>query len=271
MSETDPDAGGADDPAGGGGEWTPPESLPEDFRGADAAESLEKLLGGFTAERERVNGLRDKLSKLPAVPKDPGEYAFEPTDKTKPFFGDAQAPFVDLAKKAAHAAGVPGDAFGQFVNGFYEAAADEGLIPKPFDAAAEVKGYMDASGMDRDAATKQLEANDTFAKGLAAQLTKGMPEAVRPAAEAHLAYLTESHAGNLVLEALARRFNEGGIRIAGEPENQGALTQAEVDKLTADPRIDPQNRDHADPDKRFDPELRKRYDAFYDAKAKAKR
>lgn len=271
----DPGKGGGGDPAapgaaGASGEWTPPESLPEDFRGADPAESLEKLLGGYTAERDRANGLRDKLSKLPAVPKEPGEYAFEPTDKTKPFFGDEQAPFLDLAKQAAHAAGVPGEAFGQFVNGFYEAAADQGLVPEPFSPEKEIKGYMEASGLDRETAAKQLEANDTFAKGLAAQITKSMPEGVRPAVEAHLTYLTETQAGNLIIEALAKRFNEGGIRIAGEANVHGELTEAEAKKLTADPRIDPANREHPDPEKRFDPELRKRYDAFYEKRARAK-
>ena len=41
------------------------------------------------------------------------------------------------------------------------------------------------------------------------------------------------------------------------------MTAEDLKKLDGDPRIDPRNRDHQDPAKRFDESLRKQYDEAY--------
>ncbi|WFE91738.1 hypothetical protein K1718_10365 [Roseibium porphyridii] len=78
--------------------------------------------------------------------------------------------------------------------------------------------------------------------------------------QALLVSLTDTAAGYFLLQGLSGRLNENGIRVSGEGGSQGQLTDDDVKKLHADPRIDPRNRSHPDPDKRYDPELRKRYD-----------
>ncbi len=75
--------------------------------------------------------------------------------------------------------------------------------------------------------------------------------------------LTNTAAGNFLLQGLSGRLQENGIRISGEGGQQGALTKDDLKKLDSDPRIDPRNREHPDRDKRYDEDLRRRYDAAY--------
>lgn len=45
--------------------------------------------------------------------------------------------------------------------------------------------------------------------------------------------------------------------------DDGALTKEDLEKLDKDPRIDPNNENHANPKQRYDPHLRKEYDDAY--------
>lgn len=244
----------------GGDAWTPPEGIPADYIGTTADETLSKLLPAFTDVNTRFEGMRTKLAQMPTRPDDPSAYSFEPDDKLKPWFGELDKnPAWEHARKAAFEAGMSADQLQKFIGGTYGPMADAGMLSKPFDPAAEVSSFMKASGMDANAATQALKNSEAFATGLASQL-KGVPESMKPEVDALLVSMTDTAAGNFLLQALSGRLNENGIRVGGEGGNQGELTDEDVKRLHTDPRIDPRNRSHPDPDKRYDPELRARYD-----------
>ena len=253
-------AGGGGGTGEGADAWSAPEGIPAEFVGSTADETLSKLLPAFNDVSTRAEGLRTKVAQMPTRPDTADAYTFEADDKLKPWFGDLDKnPAWQHARKSAFEAGMSQDQVQKFISGVYGPMADAGLLALPFDAASEVKSFMSASGMDRTAATSALQANETFANGLSAQL-KGVPESVKADVDALLVSMTDTAAGNFLLQALSGRLAENGIRVSGEGGDNGPLTDEDVKKLHRDPRIDPRNRNHSDPDKRYDEELRKRYD-----------
>ncbi|WP_281928499.1 hypothetical protein [Roseibium album] len=252
--------GGAGGGTGEGDTWSPPEGIPADYVGTTADETLAKLLPAYTDANTRMTGLRDKLAKMPAAPETADAYTLDPGEKLAPFFGDLKDnPAWNHARQAAHKHGMSQDQLQGFISDVYGPMFDQGLLPTPYDAAAEVKSFMTASGLDRTATTSALQANEAFATGLSKQL-KDVPEAMKTEVEAQLVSLTDTASGNFLLQALSGRLSENGINVGGEGGNSGALTAEDVKALHSDPRIDPRNRNHSDPDKRYDEELRKRYD-----------
>ncbi|HCJ71018.1 hypothetical protein [Agrobacterium pusense] len=251
---------------GGGNEsgaWSPPQGLPSEFAGASADETLGKLLGGYTDLNTRFGGMREKLSKMPSAPEKPDMYSFEPGDNLKPFFGDlAKDPAFASARTAAHKHGLSQEQFAGFISDVYSPLVEQGVLSAPFDPAGELKTFSSATGLDNKGTQEALVANETFAKGLSAQL-KDVPEALKNDVNGMLMALTDTAAGNVLLRALSGRLAENGIRISGDGGPQGALTADDLKKLDTDPRIDPRNRDHKDPNQRFDESLRKQYDEAY--------
>lgn len=251
---------------GGGNEsgaWSPPQGLPSEFAGASADETLGKLLGGYTDLNTRFGGMREKLSKMPSAPEKPEMYSFEPGDNLKPFFGDlAKDPAFASARTAAHKHGLSQEQFAGFISDVYSPLVEQGVLSSPFDPAGELKTFSSATGLDVKGTQEALVANETFAKGLSAQL-KDVPEALKNDVNGILMALTDTAAGNVLLRALSGRLGENGIRISGDGGQQGALTADDLKKLDTDPRIDPRNRDHKDPNQRFDESLRKQYDEAY--------
>lgn len=246
-------------PTGGGdGGWKPPAGLPEAFSGSTADEVLGKLLGGYSDLNTRAEGLRTELARRPKAPDKPESYTFKPSEKLAPYFGEGNKS-LDFVRQAAHKHGIPDTAFGPMLEDIYGPMVDAGLIPPPFNPQKEIDGFSKATGLDRQGVAGALNENLTFAKGLVEQL-KGVPEASRQGVTAALLALTDTADGNVLIRALAGRLNEAGIRVAGDPASTGGYSEADLQKLTADPRIDPRNRDHADPDKRYDPQLREQYD-----------
>lgn len=257
-----PDGGGNGGGEGGGG-WTAPEGLPEQYRGTSADETLGKLLGGFNEVNTRAEGLRSKLAGLPKAPEKPELYEYSPSDRLKSYFGDlAKNPVFEQARVAFHKHGVPQQAFAGVIEDLYGPLAEKGLLPAPFDPATELKTFASETGLDRAGAQKALTDAAAFAEGLTAQL-KDVPEKLKPEVEALMLGLTDTAAGNVLLRALSGRLAENGIRIGGEGNSNGAITAEDLKKLDADPRIDPANRNHPDINKRFDEDLRKRYDEAY--------
>lgn len=256
---------GGDGGAGGGGGsgFNLPQGFPDAYKGATAEETLGKLWGGFSEVNTRAEGLRTKLAGMPKAPEKPDSYVYEPSDRLKPFFGDmAKDPILPLARNAFHKHGIPQEAFSGIIEEIYGPAVEAGLIQAPFDPKAEISTFMKETGMDAVGATKALTDADAFAKGLFGQL-KDVPEGLKADVEAQLLGLTDTAAGNVLLRALSGRLAENGIRIGGESTAMGELTAEDLKKLDADPRIDPQNRNHSDPAKRFDEDLRRKYDAAY--------
>jgi hypothetical protein len=255
-------AGGAG--GGEGTEFTPPEGLPPEFVGADAGETLGKLFNGFTEVSTRHDGLRDKLAKVPAAAKSADEFQFTPSEKAAPFFNDtADNPVLDIARKAALENGIPTAAFEPFINGIYEAAGDAGLLVAPYNPAGEIESFMKGFELDEAGAQAAMVETDAFAKGLVGQL-EGIPEALKEEAGQIFEGLTDTAAGNALLKSLSARLSASGFKVAGDATSQsGELTKEELHRLDSDPRIDTMNEHHSDKEKRFDPELRKIYDAAY--------
>jgi hypothetical protein len=254
-------AGGAG--AGDAGGFTLPDGVPEQFRGATPGETFGKLLAGFNETNQRFIGLRDKLATMPKAPDSPDKYSYTPSEKIAPYLGDlSKDPAFAAARNAFHKHGISNEAFSGIIEDLYGPLIEGGNIARPFDPAGELKNFMELGSMDRTAAAQALTNSEAFAKGLTAQL-KDVPEKIKPEVDALLMSMTDTAAGNFLLRAISGRLAETGIRIGGESSLQGELTEGDLKKLDADPRIDPQNREHPDPTKRFDEELRKRYDAAY--------
>lgn len=248
---------------GGGDGWSAPQGLPSEFAGANADETLGKLIGGYTDLNTRFGGMRDKLSKMPAAPEKADMYAFEPGDNLKPFFGDLSSdPVFGSARNAAHKHGLSQEQFSGFISDVYSPLVEQGLLSAPFDPGAELKSFQSATGLDTRATQEALVATETFAKGLSSQL-KDVPEGLKNDVNAMLLGMTDTAAGNVLLRALSGRLSENGIRVEGQGGGEGALTAEDLKKLDSDPRIDPRNRDHNDPQQRYDESLRKRYDEAY--------
>lgn len=255
--------GAGGDGGGGAGGWTPPQGLPSEFSGSNADEVLGKLLGGYTQLNTRAEGLRTQLAQRPAAPEKADLYTFDPADKLKPYFGDlSNNPLFGHARNAAHKHGMSQEQFAGFISETYGPMVDAGLLPAPFDPSNELKSFMTATGLDQKATQETLTANETFAKGFVSQL-KGIPDGLKADVEATLLGLTDTAVGNVLLQAMSGRLSESGIRVSGEGGGLGELTADDLKKLDSDPRIDPRNRDHKDPAQRYDPELRKKYDAGY--------
>ena len=254
-------AGGAGG-AGGAAAWTPPKDLaiPGDFLGATAEETLGKMVKGYGELNTRAEGLRTQLAGKPGAPEKPESYTFKPADEVAKYFGDVEKhPAMAVARTAAHKHGLSQTQYEGFINDVYGELAKNGGLAEPYDAMAEVKGYAEASGLDAKTVSQHFSENDMFAKGLIAQLTD-LPPKLAQQAQAELTALTDTAGGNALIRALASRLAESGIRIAGEGHNaNGPLSDADLDKLTADPRIDPRNENHKDPAQRYDPNLRQRY------------
>lgn len=249
---------------GSGDTWQPPQGLPADFVGKDANETISKLFAGYTELDGRAAGLREKISKLPAAPKTPDEYTFAPEGDLKNYFGDvANDPLLKSSRIAAHKLGMSNEQFSGFITEAISPLVKEGILPAPYDPAKEIETFSTANGYDKKRAAEVLAANETFANGLGEQLTSAVPEAMRPQVKAAIVALTDTAAGMQLLSALSARFNDIGIKVGGEQSGNGAITDADLKKLDGDPRIDPANRNHTDPNRRFDPDLRKRYDEAY--------
>jgi hypothetical protein len=256
--------GGSGDGGGSGSAWSAPQGLPAEFAGASADETLGKLLGGYTDLNTRFGGMREKLSKMPSAPEKADLYSFEPGDNLKPYFGSdlAKDPTFSAARVAAHKHGLSQEQFSGFISDVYSPLVEQGVLAKPFDPAGEIKSFQTATGMDAKMTQEALVATETFAKGLTAQL-KDVPEAIKGDVDAMLLSMTDTAAGNILLRALTGRLGESGIRIGGEGGGTGQLTADDLKKLDSDPRIDPRNEGHKDPNQRYDASLRKQYDDAY--------
>lgn len=255
-------AGGGAGGAGGAGEWKAPEGMPVDLVGKDAAETLGKVWASHGALSTRADGLRTELAQRPGPGKSADEYVFAPDEALKPFFPDvAKDPILPFAREAFHKAGVPTAAFQPIISEIYNKAIAAGVLQAPYSPAAEIQSFMEKSGVsDKAMAQQQLGEAEQFATGLAKQLQ--VPKGMEKDAEAVLVALTDTAAGNIVLRSLMARLKTSGINIPldSQAAGGGALTAAEARALGSDPRIDPRNRDKQDPNVRFDPALRQRYD-----------
>lgn len=228
--------------------------------GSSAEDTLGKVLGGYSALNTRAEGLRTQLAAKPSAPDKPEAYTFKPADTIANYFPDADKnPGIAAARAAAHKHGLSQSQFEGMINDVYGNLAQNGGLAAPYDPKAEVSNYAKVGGFDAATVSQHFQENVAFTNGLIAQLTD-LPPALAKDAQAELAALTDTAAGNALLRSLAARMASGGIRIAGQGGNQGgALSDTDLDRLTADPRIDPNNESHKDPAQRFDKTLYEQY------------
>ena len=158
------------------GEWFP-KGLDEKFKGKDAGETLTNLAKHIAEQ-----------PKAPAAAKD---YQFKPADTIAQFFGsEVDNKVLDVARGAAHELGLTQGQFDGFINKFYGAAIEKGMIAKPVDVMGEFTalGGKDGTpaeigvrGQQRVLAVRDslvgLETAGVLAKGEAALLTSAMTRA----------------------------------------------------------------------------------------------
>jgi hypothetical protein len=210
----------------------------------------------------RADGLRTELAQRPGPGKSPDEYAFQPDEALKPFFPDvAKDPILPFAREAFHKAGVPTAAFQPIISEIYSKAIAAGVLQAPYNPATELQSFMELNGVaDKAAAQTQLVEAEQFANGLVKQLQ--LPKGSEKDVAAALTALTDTAAGNIALRAIRARLSSSGINIPleGGSSNNGPMSDDEFKQIGSDPRIDPRNEGHKDPNQRFDPALRKRWD-----------
>lgn len=234
--------------------WSMPEGFPERLK-ADSAEAFyANLAADWKAQHQ-------KLSALPAAPKDVADYRFEPSEKAKPFVGDlATDPVYQAAQKAALNAGISADAFAKFMGGVYDGMVDGKLLAAPRDAQAERLDFLGktGSGMSEDqaiAAIKpEIDRLSLFVDGFAQ--TNTLPDG----AKAELGYLLNSANGLRALDALSKALKAGGVQIGGNPVGEGGMTRAQLKTMQADPRND---RNSAQYDPAFAKDVQAKYRQFF--------
>jgi hypothetical protein len=251
----DPTQGGRTEPIGGadgqGAQLHKPDGIPDHVLGQSDQETIDKL---FTAYK----GARDELAKgKPAIPK-AGEYKFEWSDAVKGAGGIASD---DEAVKAfAEIANEHGYTQQQIdaIPKFFDKLVEKGVIEKPFDSArmledlapAEFRGTPEqrqAKGGER------LNQAEAFIGQLTAE--QGFSDAMKQ----ELRLLTTSVEGVRVVEAFMRSGMNASVS-AGAGGRQTAVTKADLQARTADPRNDAFGSKF-DPD--FAEETRKMFKQLY--------
>lgn len=129
-------------PADGAGaaDWFP-KDLDAKFKGKDAAET--------------VANLAKHLGEMPKPPAEAKAYAWEASDKLKPYLGDKNdSKVVDAFRDVALKHGLHQGQFAGVINDFYGSLIEQGLIEAPVDLAGE---FAKLGGTMGDTKTK-LEA-----------------------------------------------------------------------------------------------------------------
>lgn len=239
--------GGADQGAGGGAQLYRPQGLPDHLAGASDQETIDKIFGAY-------NPLREDLAKRGTVPKDPKEYSFEPSDRLKPFFDNADDPVMNQFRQAAHKVGIPSSQFGALLEETFGPLVESGVLGPTYDPQAEL-GQLgkliqapDGPEGKRAIAAAATEASG-FAEGLVGHLKLG------DESKGALLALADTASGIVALRAIKGLLGERGIQLGGAPAGQG-WSKEKLKEMDSDERIDPFSP-------KFDKNLRAEYDATY--------
>lgn len=207
--------------------------VPDGMKGKSWEEASAKLYEGYKSTR-------DQLSQL-APPKEPKDYGFTADPKIAPFFKSGDDPLMNVARETAHKLGISDKHFGAFLNGVFTAGVDKGIIPPPFNPAAEIEaiGKMVApgkSGADlKTAVEAALQEASAFAPAFA--------DAAKfsPAAKSLLVSLADEAGGIELIRFLKDKSGEFGVKLGGEGQNAGGYSKADYDRDVADPRYSPRS------------------------------
>ena len=210
--------------------WTPPATLPAHLAGADAASTVEKLLGAYLPARE-------ELGRMPKAPDKADAYALT---LEGPLAGYSDSlkndPIMPEARKLAHEAGMSQAQYQKFVAGFINIMHDKGAFaPMPSDAKI-AEGLIDATlqGPQRaealTASAKRLTDTRAWVDGLKDD-TSGFSAHER----AELGMMVNSPGGVSLVERLMKSAKADTVNPGGRPD-PAANSQAEYEKRLQDPR-----------------------------------
>jgi hypothetical protein len=226
-------AGGA---AEGSGGWKAPDFLPEHLRGADPLETLSKTASDWKA-------MRDRVASMPTPGKAEADYVFKPGEKAAPFLGNlANDPAVAVAQKAALAAKLSPQQFGEFTTAFYDMLAESGTLAKPYSAAEEVAKLAGPehrfSTLEQQQAAIAPMLNEAFEFVQGLRRTNVLDDGAR---DALLRQLDTADGARLV-SSLAKAFSAQGARglaLGGQAQPAGGgVSKDGLRAAMRDPRFD---------------------------------
>jgi hypothetical protein len=166
----------------GEGDYKAPDYLPEHLRGKDNDETMKKLHEAYAGARKTLSKGNNKIEGT--LPEKPEDYTFEDTGKEgepdKVFAelsSEASKPMVDMARRAAHKAGIPDKAFAGFMRDFVAGAGESGLPigmddgeAQEISSAAEMEKLTELVGSGTEASTI-VNTNQTYIEKLVARGT----------------------------------------------------------------------------------------------------
>lgn len=233
-----PGGGGAlDGSAAAASAWKAPDFLPEHLRDADVAKTFDKVAADWKS-------LRDRVAAIPPAAKSAEEFAWDPSDKVKPFIaGDIKAdPMFKFAQEAALKAGMPAATFTAFVGGLYDAMADAKALPAPYNPEAERDALIGES-----ARLMTAEQKDERIRPMLAPLVGFLDGLLRTNAidkdgYARLGGLLDTAAGVRALTRIVGLATTTNPGLSGGGQGGGrAATHGELKARLADPRNQPGN------------------------------
>lgn len=224
----------------GGSALYRPDGLDEAFHGESDQETIDKLMAG----------IKDAHPDMPA---DISGYEFQPDDELKDYFGNKDDPLLNSAKTAALNNGIDPAKFGKFLNETFKDPVVKGMIAPAYDPKREMDSLASMLGGDAKGAEKAINDAEAVAANIAQSLN--LPDS----ASAFFEGMAETASGVMVIRAVQKLAGEKGIPLGGNGNgNGGQMSKEQLEKLGADPRINPQSS-------KYDPELRKKYDAGWQA------
>jgi hypothetical protein len=222
-------AGQAAGSEGGAAAAWRPDGLPDHLAGKDERETIEKLWNAQKA-------YRDGQAKFEPPPADPNGYAFEWSDKVKPYAADfGEDAFFKGVREDALKAGLGNKQAGTFLDAVMTRMVDMQLVEAPVDIEAEKAKLAPAEAKnlpapERDAAIqRRVSTNIAFVDALK---EKGLDAQVASDLSAELAAFP---ALNALVEFVRAGAGEGAAPALGGQPAAGA-SKADLEKRMADPR-----------------------------------
>ncbi len=226
-----------------------PDGLPDHLLGKTDKETIDNLAKAALNARKAIGD----FGELPASPKD---YAFEPTEKVKPYLSDvSKDPVFAMVTEAAHKAGIGTKQFAPFINTVLEAMVAGNFVEDPWDPLKEQEA-LEPSITDpaerAKAVDRRIRDNAAWLQSLEA---KGMPKVAVAALEGSL----DRAAAVQAVEWFRAQMRET-TPILNAPGGGEAITEGQLKERNRDPRNDPGSSKY---DPRFAAETTALYRRFY--------
>jgi hypothetical protein len=221
--------------------------LPDHLAGANDRETVDKLFKAF-------DGYRRSEADRGAVPKTAADYAFDASDKLKPFVQNFDKdPVYAAAREIALKAGMTDKVFKAFIPGLLEHLVEGGLVDQPIDAKAQLRALAPSNVAGDDAAkeaaaSKRVRDNVAWVDGAKAQGAFGDPNdpGAKEIADFFASTLASDPRAHRAIEWLRGKDAEPRPALPGSGSGSGS---ADLTARINDPRGNPNspqfNRDFA--------------------------